>query len=289
MSTVWKQNKERSMVFILKFIRWFALTFGRKVTKILLYPICLYYFFLSPKAKNNIKKFLTKALNRKVRFSDLYKHYYTFATVLLDRVYSLTDTQCDFKITTHGLDALLDIQKQGSGVILMGAHLGSFELMRVLATKNQLALKVLMHLEDSQQVIKLLHELNPAIEQTIITMGNPGSILETHEWLKNNGAIGILADRVYHEDKTTITEFLGAPARFALGPFRLAKLTNTPCLFICAVYDGKQGYDIYFEKLDFTAFDSTEQMLQKYLQKLEYYAKKYPYNWFNFYDYWGLN
>jgi predicted LPLAT superfamily acyltransferase len=59
------------------------------------------------------------------------------------------------------------------------------------------------------------------------------------------------------------------------------------------LYRGGNRYDIHFEHLlDVSgagrgARDAViEQAVRKYVERLGYYCRLAPYNWFNFYDYW---
>lgn len=287
MSTVWQYKKERSTVFIMKFIRNSALFFGRPFVRTWLYPISLYYFLFTPKTKKQLANYFQQVLSRRPKWKDFLKLYFNFANVTLDRIYYLTNKLNYFSIKLHGVSAININKKQG--MVLLGSHLGSFEAMKTLAQQNNMPLKVLMHIEHSQQMIKLLHEINPGAEQLIINMVDMDALLQVKEWVGQGGVVGILADRVYHEDKVVSFDFLGRAADFALGPFRLIKLLNVPVMFCCGIYSGGNKYDIFFEKLSSVKQLSAHELLKEYVMILENYVRKYPYNWFNFYDYWQKN
>jgi len=289
MSVQWKSTKERGLQWVLKAARWCALVFGRKTLRILLYPICFYYFIFTRRSKKIAQTFLETALQRKVSFKDQFKHYHTFASVILDRVYFITDQYNSFDIKVHGLDLLKSSLTEKKGVILLGSHLGSFEVLRGLAAANNIDIKILMHLDTIQKIHTLLHELNPKAAEAVIAMGSTESLLEIKEALSNGSLIGILADRVYQQHKTIEQVFLGKPVPFAIGPFRLAQLCKAPIIFFCGLYNQKNQYEIFFEEIDLHSSNSIEMNIQKYVNLLEKYTRKSPYNWFNFYDYWKTN
>lgn len=288
MSTHWKQNRERSLGWVLKLALWGALNLGRRFLRMVLYPICLYFMFFAPISKKHAKKYLEKVLGKPVTWRTHFKHFHTFASIILDRVYFLKDQHERFEIEVHGLEHLQAIPA-GQGAILLGAHLGSFEALRSLALKNEIPLKILMHMETSQVMTSMLHALNPKIAEAVITMGEPSSILQAKDWLDTGGYIGILADRVYQEDKTITKSFLGQDADFSTGPFRLTELFKVPVIFFCGVYLGANRYAIHFETLEFSDDSSVDENLTLFIQTLEHYVNKYPLNWFNFYDYWKIS
>jgi predicted LPLAT superfamily acyltransferase len=73
----------------------------------------------------------------------------------------------------------------------------------------------------------------------------------------------------------------------------LAALTRCPVILFFGVYRGGNRYDIYFERLaDSIILDRArrredlQHWLQRYAERLEYYVRNAPFNWFNFYDFW---
>ena len=88
-------------------------------------------------------------------------------------------------------------------------------------------------------------------------------------------------------------EFLGEPARFPVGPFRLALMLKQPIVLMLGLYRGGNRYDIYFERLaDLRNVPRgqreavLEESLRRYVQRLEHFCAIEPYNWYNFYDFW---
>jgi predicted LPLAT superfamily acyltransferase len=105
-------------------------------------------------------------------------------------------------------------------------------------------------------------------------------MLRVKECLERGEVVGILADRVYGEEATRAVPFLGEPARFSLSPFRLARITGAPALTVFGLFHGGRRYEIVFEPL---AAPEPE----PYVEILERHARRTPYNWFNFYDFWS--
>jgi predicted LPLAT superfamily acyltransferase len=142
-----------------------------------------------------------------------------------------------------------------------------------------------------------------ALPYKVIALGQPGAMLQVKECLERGEVVGILADRVYANEATQSLPFLGSPARFSLSPFRLARITGAPVLSVFGLRRRDRHYDIVFEALADRVDDpgsktaptassdepntvSLERCLTAYVESLELQARRYPYNWFNFYDYW---
>jgi predicted LPLAT superfamily acyltransferase len=67
-----------------------------------------------------------------------------------------------------------------------------------------------------------------------------------------------------------------------------------PVILIFGLYRGGNRYDVHFERLaERITLEprerqrAIERWVQRYAERLEYYARSAPYNWFNFYDFWA--
>jgi len=105
--------------------------------------------------------------------------------------------------------------------------------------------------------------------------------------------VGMLGDRVFGADKTTRCDFFGAPAILPAGPILLAAMMHCPAVLFFGLYRGGNRYDIYFEHFtDEIALNrehraaEIQTWMQRYVARLEHYARLAPYNWFNFYSFW---
>src|SRR5260370_42210977 len=137
----WTTRRERGAVARIRFIVWLALRLGRSAARMLLYPICAYFLIFSLRSRRASRDYLARVLGRKPGPADLFRHYHSFGASALDRVFLLNDQIDRFDIRVHGEEIVLDILRQGSGCILLGAHFGSFEGGRAVG-RMQPALRV---------------------------------------------------------------------------------------------------------------------------------------------------
>lgn len=292
MSSGWLEQKERSYTWIMKLMVWIAVTFGRRLSRLLLYPIAFYYLIFSKRTKEASKNFLSRVLSRKINSLDIFRHYHCFASVFLDRVFILKNGEKDLAIKVYGESVMSELN--GQGCLLFGSHLGSFEIARAFGLSKQgFALKVLMHESQSKKTNTLLNSLNPEFAQTIIQIGEPHSLLQVKELVSKGHMVALLADRAFHKEKTTLCTFLGGKAYLPSGPIVLASILKVPVILFFGLYKGGNRYEIYFEKFtDLVQLDtldkdrSTQEWTQRYADRLSYYCKMAPFNWFNFYNYW---
>ena len=182
----------------------------------------------------------------------------------------------------------------GKGVFLMGAHLGSFEVIRALGRQGDSSrVAMLMHEDNARKINAMLAAINPDAVQDIIGLGRLDSMLKVWERLDKGAAIGILADRTSGNDARCPVTLLGATANLPSGPFRMAAMLRRPVLFMTGLYLGGNRYAIHFEPVaDFSTVArgqrdaALETAVARYAMLLDKYCRAAPYNWFNFFDFW---
>jgi predicted LPLAT superfamily acyltransferase len=286
----WRGERERGSRRALCLIIWLALHCGRRVCRVLLVPICAYFFVTAPVARRSSQAFLRLALERQPGWRATFAHLFTFATTLLDRVYLVHGRHAELTIGVDGERVVLDALAAGHGCLLFGSHLGSFEMLSIVGSGAVTApINVVMHVDESANIRSLLNGDDSAQVYRVIPLGEPSSMLRVKECLQRGEIVGILADRVYRDERTQSTPFLGRAANFSLSPHRLARITGSPVIMVFGLFRGGRRYDIVFEPLPEVSAGAAgvDQSLQAYVASLERQARLTPYNWFNFYDFWG--
>ncbi|HEX4779946.1 MAG TPA: acyl-CoA synthetase [Usitatibacter sp.] len=281
MSTAWRDSPERGAQTPKRIIIWLALHAGRSFCRVALVPISMYFLATAPRARRASREFLTRTIGRRATWRDCLRHLFVFATTLLDRVYLLHGRREDLEVTVVNEHVFEEAIAAGRGCLLLGSHLGSFEMLGVVGgLERRLAINMVMHLEPGGGVRELLARTGYAIPYKVIALGRPESMLRVKECLDRGEVVGILADRVYGGEVTRVLPFLGSAARFSLSPFRLARITGAPVVAVFGLFRGGRRYEIVFE-----ALPGPEPA--PYVAVLERQARRCPYNWFNFYDFWG--
>ena len=290
----WLRQQEKSNLAILKLMVWISLTFGRRVARLVLYGIAGYYVLFAPRARRASRDYLHRALGRWAEWSDGFRHVFSFASTILDRIYLLNDRFDLFDIEVIGAEALDAAMEKQPGALLIGAHLGSFEVLRAVGrSRAGLGIAMLMVEENARKINATLEAINPAATEDIIPLGRMDSMLQARDKLDAGYLVGMLADRGLGDDSLVDCDFLGEPAPFPLGPFRMAAMLRRPVFFMTGLYLGGNRYQIHFEPLaDFTDTPRGERdaamraAQQRYVDRLSHFCRVAPYNWFNFFDFW---
>jgi predicted LPLAT superfamily acyltransferase len=292
----WAERQERSNLAFLRFMTWVSLRFGRRAGRILLRPIAVYFVLFAPNARRASRGYLNRALGRHAGWRDGYRHVFSFASTIHDRIYLLNERFDLFDIRIHGEKLVDAALADGRGAFLMGAHLGSFEVVRAIGrTQPDMRIAITMYEENARKINAILAAVNPSAKQDVIGLGHVDSMLKVREYLDSGSMIGILADRTLHHASDAMKEldFLGTPAAFPLGPLHMAAILRRPVIFMTGLYLGGNRYDIHFETLaDFSDVQRGERAgqvqaaLARYVALLEKYCRAAPYNWFNYFDFW---
>jgi predicted LPLAT superfamily acyltransferase len=292
--TAWAHTPERSNMLMLRIMTWISLRLGRRAGRVVLHLIAGYFLLFAPASRCASGNYLRRALGRPPRWRDLYRHFFTFATTIHDRVYLVNRRFDMFDLEVHGEDTLRRLLAGGKGLFLVGAHLGSFEVIRAIGRQDaNLRVAMVMHQDNAQKLNAMLAAINPAAVQDIIGLGHIDSMLRVRECLDEGGAVGILADRTPGNDTLYPAQILGATANLPGGPFRMAALLRRPVVFMTGLYLGGNRYAIHFDHLaDFSTVAreqrdaALEAAIARYAALLDQYCRKEPYNWFNFFDFW---
>jgi len=300
-STAWSRQRERSNLPMLRMLRWIAITAGRPATRLLLRPIALWYVLFGGAARRASRAYLARVLDRPVTWRDGYAHVYTFLVTVLDRVYLLQERFDEFRFMASNPEAILAPFERGEGVLAFGAHLGSFEALRMIGHEKGLRVAIVMYEDNARLINDTLAAIAPEAKLHTIGLGRVDAMLTLRQWLDDGGLAGLLADRTLpvasERSRGIAIPFLGAPALFPDGPFRLAAMLRRKVVFMAGLYRGGRDYDLRFIELaDFSqlgAIRGAERdaairaALERYVATLETLCREAPYNWFNFYDFWA--
>lgn len=290
----WVRQPERSNMAMLRLMTWISLRLGRRIARGVLHLIVVYFLVFAPAARRASRDYLRRALARQPGWRELYRHFLSFASTIHDRVYLINDRFDLFTIEVEGEAAIQAVLAAGKGAFLMGAHLGSFEAARAIGRRETtLRVAMVMYEDNARKLNAMLAAINPAVQQAIIPLGQIDSMLKVRATLDSGAMLGVLADRSLNDEPGLSLDFLGAPARFPLGPMRLAAMLRRPVIFMAGHYLGGNRYRIHFEPLaDFAATPTGERdaavraAVARYAACLERHCRQAPYNWFNFFDFW---
>lgn len=290
----WAHTRERGSPWLLKAMAWVSLRAGRRVSRLILHAIVVYFLAFAPRARRHALEYLARALGRRPRLLDRYRHLLYFATCIHDRVYLVNDEFERFAMTIEGEPLVRAQLASARGALLMGAHMGSFEMMRSVGRRQALTVVMAMYEENARKMAALMKALAPTRQLDVISLGQLDAMLAIAQRIEDGAWVGMLGDRTLADEPVQPVQFLGRTAHLPTGPMRAAALLRCPVIFMLGLYRGANRYHVVFEPLaDFTDLTGAareaeiEQAVARYAALLERYCRSDPYNWFNFFDFWG--
>ncbi|HEY6644568.1 hypothetical protein [Povalibacter sp.] len=296
MKQQWIERPEGGSLLGLRMIRAFALFCGRRVTRIALWPISLYFLLRRGPERKASRDYLQRVLAQRPPLGQVARHFHSFSATILDRVFLFSERFRRFDIRHEGLEELRSAWKLHQGVLVFGSHLGSFDALRVFSQlREDVKFRVVIDVEQNPGVSNVLSALNPTLAAAIINARQDGTTtaLAIKEALDEKAIVTMLVDRARPGNQVREAEFLGAPAPFPTAPWLLAATLKVPVVLCFGLYRGGNRYDFHFELFAETLViergrreAALQDIVQRYADRLAHYTRMAPYNWFNFYDFW---
>jgi len=302
----WSQVKERGSLWGMRITAWTYRKLGRQVCGALVHAIVAYFFLTDRKGRRASAAYLRRVYSTPAGRAALggspgrwqcFLQYREFALSIVDRIGIWFGHVDDFKYEMIGEEHLDRVAEEGRGAILVGAHLGSFDALRLLAERKKSIVNVLMFTANAERINTIFRELSPDMDARVIRVDPTSidSVFEIRECLRRGELVAILGDRIEPGDQNRAlpVPLLGDPVNLPAAPFLLAALLDCPVLMILAFREVSGRYSVYAEKLaDRVRLPRHErekgaaELLAAYAARLEYYCQRYPFQWFNFFDYW---
>ncbi len=288
----WIQHRERGSIVLLRMMAFLSLRLGRAASRIVLYVIAAYFFMFAPSARRHSLRYLRLALGRRPTARDRFRQILSFATTIHDRVYLINGQSQIFHITLEGEELMRS--RAGGGALLVGAHMGSFEVIHALSRRHgELHVSMAMYEANARKISGILAAINSDWVTDIVSLGQIDAMLRIAERLEHGGYVGVLGDRTLGDEPVQAVTVLGERAYLPTGPMRAAAILRCPVFFMAGLYRGKNNYHVVFERVaDFSAASigsrslAVRAAIERYAAVLDQYCRSDPYNWFNFFDFW---
>ncbi len=259
----------------------------------LLIFVALYFWLFSYKSS----KPLFHYFHRKMGYSKmkslgmLYTNYYRFGQTLIDKVVVMAGIRNKFTYHFDGEENLHKIGALNRGGLLLSAHLGNWEIAGHLFKRLGTRINIVMYDGEHRQIKNYLEQVTGKRNMNIIVIKDDIShIYAINEALRNNELVCMHADRFMEGSKSITGNFLGEPARFPIGPFVLAATFKVPVSYVFAFKETNRHYHLYASELKEYRTGSkemiTREILTDFIWHMEDKVKRYPEQWFNYYNFW---
>lgn len=259
--------------------------------------VTVYYFLFYPRSFSIIYSFYSKRLGfgpvRSVIY--IYRNYYSFGQVLLDKIAIMAGFSTKFKFTFEGEEYLRRMVEEKTGGLLISAHIGNFEMAGYMLERLKTRVNIIMYDAEHETIKNFLSTIINRNFNIIVIKEDNSHIYEINRAFLDKEIVCIHGDRYVKGSKTMTSKFLGGNAKFPTGPFYMAMKYNIPVSFVFAMKESSANYHFtasppeYFQQqgIQIRRNEVILTIIKKYIGQLEKMIRKYPTQWFNYYNFWA--
>ena len=249
------------------------------------------FYFLFSKGYKPIYHYFNQRLGYRPAkaFFGVYRNFCRFSQVILDRFYMFGGGKFDVQVEKYHL--YQELAEEEPGFMILSAHVGNYELagFSLVATKKRF--NALAFGEEAEAIMENRERLFAGTNINIIPVKDDLShLFALNNALDNGESVSFPSDRLLGNQRTVTCEFLGAPAHFPMGPFALAAQRDLPVLTVNVMKESAKRYRVYvnlLQKEGTTRGERINAYVRQYVEHLEEVLRKYPEQWFNYYEFWG--
>ena len=304
----WSLLAERGSYWGIYFLLKVNQYFGRWLFRLFIWPIVFYFFVTGRTSRRASMTFLQKVYQQpgqtvfadKPGYWQSFKHFISFAESALDKIDGWSGKLQNQDILYHNKDIYDELVKHRRGAVFIGSHLGNLEVCRALNKHSNTRVNVMVFTHHAVEFNRILKKIDPKMDVNLIQVTEVSADLAIRlkQRLDDGEHIVIAADRTSASSfgRVSKVDFLGETACISQGPFILASLMDCP-VYMMFCFKANKGANKGFEMM-FDTFEQPfqcprkqrQQMLQqqitRYVERLSFYCLKYPYQWYNFFDFW---
>ena len=272
---------------------------GLRAAYALLYPVIAWYTLFRPAVRRRGTYYLARRFPGRTglaRLGDSYRLALGLGKALVDRAAVGLLPPGTIRATLLERAALLELLREGRGLILLTSHVGSWQAMLPALSLLGKPVNLLIRREDGdvdRHYYELRGEACPF--RVIDPQGNLGGAIEMASALKRGEVLCIMGDRVFGGARGMASvDFLGAPAPFPTGPYKVAAATGAPIAVLFSVKTGPATYRMVLAgtlRVPERAGRSPQgfqPFAASYVRLLEACVREHPFQFFNFYDMWAV-
>jgi predicted LPLAT superfamily acyltransferase len=199
-----------------------------------------------------------------------------------------------FDIRLEGKEALLRTLAKGEGLLLVTAHVGSWQVAMSALDFIKVKVNLLVH-RDQGDVDR--HYFEHGEQENPFRIIDPadfvGATIDMMSALNRGEVLCVMGDRMFGSEKNAITvDFLGGKVKFPKSALRLAQACGSPAVFFFSQKTGPSSYYLTVDDViewDDTRSDGQEELreaVEKFARSLDRYVARNPWQFFNFFDMW---
>lgn len=220
-----------------------------------------------------------------------YLNHCMFAQVVIDRFAMYAGKR--FEIEIDGDEVFQSLISRPEGFIQLSSHVGNYEIAGYSLSSGSKTINAVVYGHEKQSVMDNRNSMFTKTGTRMIPIKEDMShLFEIDRALVGGDIVSFPSDRYMGDARTIECEFFSRKAKFPMGPFSVATMRGLNVLAINVMKEGAKKYHIYITELPYDKSASRKQQLTSlssaYVAELERILRKYPSQWYNFYDFWNV-
>lgn len=304
MAENWSGMRERGSYWGVQFFAVAYRLLGRRACLFFLAPAITFFYFTGARQRRASQDYLRRVwragyLPKRPGIWEGLQHYMAFGESMIDKLAAwIGDIRPE---DVDGVDEqnFADAKANPRGGFVITAHMGNPEVIRAVATvSRRFVVNVLMHTAHAEQFNRLIDRVSPdsSVRMIQVTAIDMATAMRLSEAVGRGEWVIITGDRLpVHGDasRAVSAELLGAPALFPEGPYFLGSVLKCPSyMLFCTRRKGRFGirFSLLDDPLRLPRKDRGGALgayARRFAAALEAEIAATPFQWFNFYDFWG--
>lgn len=219
-----------------------------------------------------------------------YVNHCLFGQVVVDKFAMYAGKK--FKVEIENYNEFLErAANKEEGFVQLSAHIGNYEIAGYTLPVEGKRFNALVFAGEKASVMRNRDKMFASTNISMIAIQPDMShLFEIDEALSDGGIVSMPADRINGSPKFIDHDFLGAKAKFPLGPFSVATMRGLDVLAVNVMKASLKRYKIYVTPL---LYDKTvarqeqiKQLSSAYVAELEKRVRQYPEQWYNYFEFW---
>jgi predicted LPLAT superfamily acyltransferase len=276
--------------WLVRILRWTDVRIIYAFTAVFIVPVCL----VLNESRSIIYRYFRQRQGYGVWRSvwHTFVNHFLFSQIVIDRFAMYAGKK--FNVEMEGYDHFLQLAKQEPGFIQLSSHIGNYEIAGYTLVAEYKPFNALVYYGEKESVMHGREQMFSDTNIKMIPVSNDMShLFMIDNALQNGETVSLPADRIFGSQKTISVPFLGKPADFPLGPFSVATMRGLDTLAVNVMKTSLKGYKIYITPLHYSKEAPRKQQMEElataYVKELERMVKRYPDQWYNFFDFWKEN
>lgn len=253
-----------------------------------------FYMLINRQGYLSTYHFFRKRIHEKplLAFWHVYRNHFDFGQVILDRFASYAGKK--FQLDIENYDTYLKYANGKKGLMILTAHVGNYEVAGYSLVSEGKRFNTLIFSGETDTVLENRKRMLSKNNIRLIGVKKDMSHLFTMSNALSDGEImSMTADRIFGSPKSIRCKFLGEEAKFPTGPFALTVQREVPILTVFVMKESVKRYRVFIQPIELTEQEKTlsnkekmQILAERYAAQLEETIKKYPIQWFNYFEFW---